>query len=358
MRKTLLIFCLFSIIFNLNIEAQCSYNITSISHVDCYNNNTGEIQISISNTNATWWWNMPSGLTSTNANLTNLFAGDYVLNIIENFIPGDTSSPIICSVSDTISVEQTIDITAEFTLQNMCSITDSANVHTIIYGGTRPYNTLWIGIGDTNRNIENIPPSNLPYTLNITDANGCQKNQYLIIDPVEEIQTFMSIENVVCKDDNSGSARVYADQGSPPFTFTWSTGEVFIDQNSSEIDNLFPGVYYVNIRDTMGCVISDSIEIQTSPEICIKIYKVFSPNEDGINDFWTIDNIHLYPEALVEIYDRLGNRVYRRRNYINSEEVAFNGKLKDRRLPSGTYYYILNLENEDEIFKGTLTIVR
>ena len=101
-----------------------------------------------------------------------------------------------------------------------------------------------------------------------------------------------------------------------------------------------------------------SIQIESNPEVCIKIYKVFSPNEDGINDFWIIENIHLYPEALVEVYDRLGNRVYRRRNYINSEEIAFNGKIDGSRLNSGTYYYILDLENNDQILRGSLTIVR
>ena len=55
----------------------------------------------------------------------------------------------------------------------------------------------------------------------------------------------------------------------------------------------------------------------------------------------------------------MGNMVFRRRNYINSESVTFSGFSKNgRRLPSGTYYYILNLENSDDVFKGSLTIVR
>ena len=44
--------------------------------------------------------------------------------------------------------------------------------------------------------------------------------------------------------------------------------------------------------------------------------------------------------------------------YINSEEVAFNGKIEGSRLNSGTYYYILDLENNDQVFRGSLTIVR
>ena len=132
-----------------------------------------------------------------------------------------------------------------------------------------------------------------------------------------------------------------------------------IEEPSSEIENLYPGTYSVIITDIMGCIISDSITISSNPKICITVYSVFSPNDDGIHDYWEIENIHLYPEALVEVYDRMGNMVYRRRNYINSESTAFNGYSKDgRRLASGAYYYVLNLDNGDEVFKGTVTIVR
>jgi len=56
----------------------------------------------------------------------------------------------------------------------------------------------------------------------------------------------------------------------------------------------------------------------------------------------------------------IGRRqVYNRRNYINAEEDAFSGKdQQGRTLPSGSYYYIIDLENEDTVFKGVLTIVR
>ena len=89
------------------------------------------------------------------------------------------------------------------------------------------------------------------------------------------------------------------------------------------------------------------------------MYKAFSPNDDAVNEFWEIENIHLYPEALVSVYDRNGRQVFRRRNYINSEEAAFGGKdLNNQPLPSATYYYVINLENGDDVFKGAVTIVR
>lgn len=348
-------------IFTLKAKPQCSYDLIKVSNIDCYGENVGEIQVSIPNASTSidpsFWWTGPNGFSAGEVlSLSNLSAGDYILHIEENMIAGDTSSSEICSSSHIISVFQTVDITAEFTVDNICSLTDSADVYTKIYGGTGPYTTLWNPIGDTSRNIINVPPS--LYTLYIIDANGCQKDTLLLINGIKNMQSFMSQEDVICKDDNSGLARIYIENGTPPFNFTWNTGETFTNQSASQINNLFPGVYTVVAEDMMGCIIFDTIEISSNPEICIKIYKVFSPNEDGIHDFWEIKNIHLYPEALVEVYDRLGNRVFRRKNYINSSLIAFSGIRDNKRLPSGTYYYIINLENGDEVFKGALTIVR
>ena len=87
--------------------------------------------------------------------------------------------------------------------------------------------------------------------------------------------------------------------------------------------------------------------------------KVFSPNNDGINDIWEIENINIYPTALVEIYSKNGYQVYRRRNYQNSINDAFNGiDMNGNLLPSATYYYVISIEETSDVYKGTITIVR
>jgi gliding motility-associated-like protein len=253
-----------------------------------------------------------------------------------------------------------LQITASFELSSMCNEYDSTNVKTTIWGGTSPYTTLW-STGDTARNTDSLAPSALPYTLTITDTNNCFQDTILIVDSVQAMNSFMSSVAVICKDDYSGSARVFVTEGTPPFLFQWSTdSSIIIEHDSfSVIESLVPGEYRVKITDDMGCITRDTIDVKSNPAICIFPYKVFSPNDDDIHEFWEIENIHLYPEALVEVYDRTGKQVYRRRNYINAEEHAFGGKDQEgRNLPSGTYYYIIDLENEDIVFKGVLTIVR
>ncbi|HIG32089.1 MAG TPA: gliding motility-associated C-terminal domain-containing protein [Flavobacteriales bacterium] len=347
------------LLFSFSAQSQCDYTLDNYKHIDCYGYNTGVIDVTIS-PNASYWWTGAGSFNSTSSSLNNLLAGDYVLHIMHNLIPGDTSSSLICYIVDTLTIKQTLQITASFELSSMCNEYDSTDVKTTILGGTPPYTTLW-STGDTARNTDSLAPSILPYTLTITDTNNCFRNQFLIVNSVQEMNPFMSAVGVICKDDYSGSARVFITEGTPPFQFQWSTdSSIIIEHHSfSVIESLRPGEYRVKITDDMGCITRDTIHVKSNPTICITVYKVFSPNDDAIHEFWEIENIHLYPEALVQVYNRTGKQVYRRRNYINAEEHAFGGKDQEgRTLPSGTYYYIIDLENEDTVFKGALTIVR
>ena len=348
-----------------SVTAQCDYNLDNYSHVDCYGGNTGEIDITIFNTNASFWWEGPNGFTSNSFNLTSLLAGKYILTIMDNVIPGDTSSVVNCMFIDSIFIEETIEISANFELSNMCNENDSADVTTTIWGGTPPYTTLW-STGDTARSTDSLAPSILPYELYITDKNGCFMTIYFPVNEVKGMTTFMSSVSVICKDDTYGSARVFVTNGTPPFEFQWSTNitdsiiNIIPSYDSfSVLPSLTPGEYKVKITDDMGCVTRDTVEVKSNPAICITVYKVFSPNDDDTHEFWEIENIALYPKALVQVYDWSGRQVYNRRNYRNAEEHAFGGKDQEgRTLPSGTYYYIINLENGDTVFKGALTIVR
>ena len=363
------IFLISAIIFaTFSANAQvCDYNLDNYSHNNCFGDSAGVIDITLLNPDplaTTFWWTGAEGFYSTSTNISNLKAGNYVIHIRNN-VPGDTST-VLCYETDTIVIEESLEIEAFFELSAMCNKNDSANVNTNIWGGTPPYTTLW-NTGDTARNIDSLAPSILPYELNITDVNSCIRRKYLSISVVSPMNPFMSAVAVICKDDNSGSARVFVTNGTPPFSFVWEKdssieqyNDIYVPVDSfSLINNLSPGVYAVEITDDMGCIINDSIEVKSNPAICITVYKVFSPNDDNIHEFWEIENINLYPEALVQVYDRTGRQVYNRRNYINAEEHAFGGKDQEgRTLPSGTYYYVIDLENEDTVFKGVLTMVR
>ena len=172
---------------------------TKITHIDCFGGNTGAIDVTLLQPNTgingyykSYWWTGPNGFTANQTlNLSNLVAGDYILSIVANFVVGDTSTGILCSnlegdtlggaSLDTFTVYETLEISANFSLFNMCNQNDSANVITEISGGTPPYSTLW-STGDTARNATNLAQNNSsPYTLTITDKNNCTNDQYLTV---------------------------------------------------------------------------------------------------------------------------------------------------------------------------------
>lgn len=84
------------------------------------------------------------------------------------------------------------------------------------------------------------------------------------------------------------------------------------------------------------------------------IYNGVTPDGDGLNDYFIIENIQYYPNNSVRIFNRWGVEVFKTTNYDSNGNV-FNGYSdaratldKSSKLPTGTYYYILEYEYTNE----------
>lgn len=86
----------------------------------------------------------------------------------------------------------------------------------------------------------------------------------------------------------------------------------------------------------------------------VKPENFFTPNGDGVNDKWVIQDIQLYPGNVVTIFDRAGRTLFQMMDYNNSWDGNFNGAL----LTKGTYYYTIRLSKDIPPIKGFITIVR
>ncbi len=91
----------------------------------------------------------------------------------------------------------------------------------------------------------------------------------------------------------------------------------------------------------------------------------FSPNGDNINDYFEIPGIEYYEGNSIEIFNRWGNKVYEARNYgISTVPKYWNGKsntgfrLGSEDLPTGTYFYIINLGKGEERIAGSVYLDR
>jgi len=82
----------------------------------------------------------------------------------------------------------------------------------------------------------------------------------------------------------------------------------------------------------------------------------FSPNGDNINDLFVIRGIVNYPNNKLIIYNRWGNKVYAVSPYLNTwDGQSTNGlRVGGNELPTGTYFYLLDLGDGSDTIKGTI----
>jgi len=84
----------------------------------------------------------------------------------------------------------------------------------------------------------------------------------------------------------------------------------------------------------------------------------FSPNGDGINDVWNIaDLLEVFPDNEVAVINRWGDSVFREKSYGTAPSKKWDGFYKSEKLPDGTYYYIIKLNNIGKFVTGPVTII-
>ena len=72
-----------------------------------------------------------------------------------------------------------------------------------------------------------------------------------------------------------------------------------------------------------------------------------TPNSDGINDFFEINDIDSYPENELIVFNKWGSVVFRQKNYANTWDgvnMSNNRFENGKKLPPSTYFYIFYYE--------------
>ncbi|MBL7883356.1 MAG: gliding motility-associated C-terminal domain-containing protein [Bacteroidia bacterium] len=166
-----------------------------------------------------------------------------------------------------------------------------------------------------------------------------------------QINVTVTTTNIACNNTSLGKIELSVLGINPPFSFEWSSG-----QTTPTIESLQAGIYAVTVSDNAGNDTSLSVQIvvrecEMIPEI------IFTPNGDGYNDTWFIQNSQYFSDALVQVFDRLGQLVYEHQGKYES----WDGKnLLGVPLPDASYFFIVykNKNEKSNIVKGSVSILR
>ena len=187
---------------------------------------------------------------SSAIDLLNAQPGTYVLTVT------DVND---CSVSSAAyTIESTYsNITASVTTTDVsCNGDCDGSVVASATGGLAPYTYLWTN-GMSGGSITGVCGGS--HGLFITDANGCESNNEVIINEPLSLSNTINTTNPGCG-LSDGSAEVTTTSGGvTPYSYQWSNGSML-----ALADSVSSGVYTVTVTDANGCTSIETVSITSS----------------------------------------------------------------------------------------------
>lgn len=320
---------------------------TIITNVDCYGNSTGNISVSISGGTSPYSFLWNTGDNSQT--LTGLTYGYYSLTVTDNhncnyfldsIYVAQPGAPV--SFSDTTS-----DVS--------CYGGNDGFAMVIALGGMEPYSYQW-STGDTTNSIAFM--SSGYYYVTVFDANNCSVYDTLHISQPNPLVVHTYSDSTSCLDGKDGGIQVVTTGGVPPYAYTWSgtTG------NDSVAENLTAGTYYLTVTDNHNCEISLDIVVEASPNECLEIPELITPNNDGYNDTWEVKGIGNYDRVSIKIFNRWGDEIFvfdgtgkEYADLVNQWDGSY--KNSHKKLTMQSFIYILDVYNGREPYQGIITVI-
>jgi len=234
---------------NASIIMTSTAVISNISTVNplCNGTSTGSISVSASGGNGQYAYSWTPNL-SISPSLTNLPAGNYTCQVTDG---------LGCSTTQQISLTQPNPISVNSIANPIsCFGGNNGGLSLNATGGTAPYQYNWAGNLGTTNSISNV--SSGVFSCQITDVNNCILNQsFQISNPPAINTTILTISNVNCFGNSTGSASISASGGTGSLSYLWSPNT----SSSPTISNLPAGTYTCTTSDANGCQQSTNVTI-------------------------------------------------------------------------------------------------
>ncbi|HOV54942.1 MAG TPA: gliding motility-associated C-terminal domain-containing protein [Bacteroidales bacterium] len=320
----------------------------------CEHDSTGIIMINATGGTPPYNYTLlPNNINSTSNIFDSLPEGYYTIIVYDNYS---------CSVNDSISLIELhdlppVNIMAEPTIG--CQPLYVQFVETNYeYFPTNQY--LW-SFGDTIYNpLHKFNTSgNIDVWLTVTNEFGCDTTAHyedlITVYPRPIANGYVYPMIVYASNDPTYTIQCYNESNGDTHVL-WDFG----DSTTSNIDYIShsymnEGEFTVMLVafNGWGCSDTSFYDVILLDDI-LNIPNVITPNGDGINDVFYIENIDKYPNSVLTILNRWGNTVFEANGYSNTWDA------KDQ--PGGTYYFVLYTgngpNNPNKVYKGSITVIK
>lgn len=307
-------------------------------------------------TNATGYtWTVSGNATQSNTlsvtsiEITTGNAGNSTVEVYPTNSCGTGLTPDILN----ITVLEQPDITLDQTNATICAGDDYVITTTEDNGLSSTnlsYNWLY-NENETFINTDNLT-TNLAgtYAVITTYQNQCSDTSSNFILSVEEVEVEAGEDFTLTKGDSISPFAT--SNGSWAYQWTSSEDDSTYSELTPYITPEASALYTIVATGPNGCIATDSFYVNLVGSLLIP--NCFTPNDDYSNDTWEIDDLTSYENYTVTVYNRWGGPVYENVSSYSPWDGTHNGK----KLPVGTYYYVINIIDTQEAFSGTVTILK
>ncbi|MEZ7504616.1 T9SS type B sorting domain-containing protein [Flavobacterium sp. Arc2] len=221
-------------------------------------------------------------------------------------------------------------ITEEVILCQGETTTLDASIPNMIY--------LWSPGGETTQTIVASTIGNHSVTISSPTIISCESKKDISV--IEHPQPIISS---IAVNENS----IVIELENPEDYFEYSINSTDF-QALNQFSYIPTGQHTAFVRENNGCnIVTQQFIIFTIPEF-------FTPNNDGFNDVWRINEMVDYPNSIAQIFDRYGKLIIE----LNSSNNSWDGKYYSKNLPTDDYWYRLKLDNTKSEIRGHFTLKR
>ncbi|MEQ9188790.1 MAG: gliding motility-associated C-terminal domain-containing protein [Cryomorphaceae bacterium] len=342
--------CTLATSFDVDGPAPMILTLDSIGDATCTNTGDGFISVSMAGGTApyTYEWIFDGTDTVLTQDIQGALAGSYVLNVYD--VNG-------CMISDTFEVEAEffVEVTAQEDIE-VCPFSTGVKLTGTQSGAA---STRWLftnGVVAGNGINLTVNTTTDTSTYIFEGINGVCVHR----DTVRVIWTSgPGIDAGPDKFIEPGESTTIggAPTANAGVDVLWTPAQDIsgVEDENPTVNPLETIVYYVSATDADGCYGLDSVKVTV--EEVVDPVGGFSPNGDGVNDFFIIDRIENYPNASVQIFNRWGNLIF---ESPSGYTTPWNGTYKGKSLPVGTYYYVIDLNDPviSRLITGPVTILK
>lgn len=251
-----------AIVKNVNLPVLA---FSEIINVKCFGSTTGSATAVVKSGGTlpfTFNWSTSPVQQTPQAN--NLGAGTYTVNVIDHES---------CAATATVTITQPAELKVSIkdTVHVKCNGDKSGMAVAIATGGVAPYQYQWNDVLAQQKDTAKGLGAG-SYAVVVTDKNGCTVKATVIIKQADPLSlSFKNVLEDLCN-AKKGAATVVATGGTTPYSYLWAlTNPV---QTTATATGLAAGFYTITVTDKNNCVKKDSVLINATSSLKIKMDSV------------------------------------------------------------------------------------